>query len=73
MSQPFVPAGEAYTQHIFLEGSYGAALILGEGQAIDWFLPRDVDTLLMSVHARAAMEALNKWLTGAIGHPDQKA
>lgn len=61
LSQPFSYAGRAYRQHIFLERYDGAVLILGEGQAMNWFVPSETGALLMSAHARTAVAALDKW------------
>jgi len=63
MSQPFETEGRAYTQHIFLERYDGSLLVLGEGRAMQWFAPRDTGALLMSPHSRAAVEALDRWLS----------
>ncbi|MDJ0512851.1 MAG: NUDIX domain-containing protein [Methyloceanibacter sp.] len=71
MSQPFRTEGRAYTQHIFLEHYDGSLLVLGEGQAMQWFAPRDTGALLMSPHSRVALEALDRWLAwgqGQLGH-----
>lgn len=65
LSQRFSNAGRAYAQHIFLEPYDGAELILGEGQAMKWFAPNETGVLLMSAHARAAVEALARWLAWA--------
>ncbi|MEM7399926.1 MAG: NUDIX domain-containing protein [Pseudomonadota bacterium] len=68
MSQPFSTEGRAYTQHIFLEAYDGSVLVLGEGQAMQWFAPRDTGALKMSAHSRAAVEALDRWLAWGQGH-----
>ncbi|WP_208430475.1 NUDIX domain-containing protein [Methyloceanibacter sp. wino2] len=65
LSQRFSNAGRAYAQHIFLEPYDGAELILGEGQAMKWFAPNETGVLLMSAHASAAVEALDRWLAWA--------
>ncbi|ODR98590.1 hypothetical protein AUC68_09295 [Methyloceanibacter methanicus] len=61
LTQPFVHEGRTYTQHIFLERYDGAALVLGEGQAMKWFATHETGPLLMSPHSRAAVEALGRW------------
>jgi 8-oxo-dGTP diphosphatase len=67
LSQPFSNQGRAYIQHIFLERYDGTALVLGEGQAMKWFAPRETGVLPMSAHAKAAVEALDRWLWCQLG------
>ena len=61
-SQDFIHAGRTYSQHIFIEEYNGSALVLGEGQAMDWFALHETGGLLMSNHSRAAVEALSQVL-----------
>ena len=72
LSQPFLCEGRTYTQHIFLERYGGAPLSLGEGQAMRWFSPNETGALLMSVHSRAAVEALDRWLALVQSESDRK-
>ncbi len=67
LSQPFDYEGQLYWQHIFLERYEGAPLNLGEGQAMMWYAPSEIGTLLMSTHARAAVQALDRWLAWGVG------
>jgi hypothetical protein len=43
--------------HVFVERYNGRPLILGEGQAMDWFLPSATKDLLMVEAERAIIEA----------------
>jgi 8-oxo-dGTP diphosphatase len=72
LSQPFGYEGQPYTQHVFVERYDGTALILGEGQGMMWYEPSETGTLLMSMHARTAVDALDRWLAWELGQGGTK-
>jgi len=58
----FNDRGRAFTQYVFIERYDGSDLVLGEGQAMGWFLASETKTLLMSSHARDTVAALAGFL-----------
>jgi hypothetical protein len=46
--------------HIFVERYDGSPLILGEGQAMAWFLPCETHDLLMNDHDRLIIDAVER-------------
>ena len=61
-AQRFVYDGIECTKHVFIEKYDGAALVLGEGQGMGWFLPAETRELKMVDHDRAIVEAMEKLL-----------
>ena len=51
-----------YTRHIFLEEYDGSELVLGEGQAMGWFLVSETDVLPMTDPTRRIIEAVGYFL-----------
>jgi hypothetical protein len=44
--------------HVFVEKYNGSILILGEGQAMGWFLSGETNDLMMNLHDRSVIQAL---------------
>jgi 8-oxo-dGTP diphosphatase len=66
-TQEFTDQERIYRQYIFIERYDGSDLVLGEGQAMGWFLASETTDLLMSHHARQAVEALGRLLKAGRG------
>jgi 8-oxo-dGTP diphosphatase len=49
--------GSELVLHVFIEPYNGGPLLLGEGQAMGWFLPEATKDLLMVDHDRAIVKA----------------
>jgi 8-oxo-dGTP diphosphatase len=47
-----------YKVHVFVEEYSGGKLILGEGQAMGWFLTEETNDLLMNDHDRSVIDSL---------------
>jgi 8-oxo-dGTP diphosphatase len=60
LTQNFTDQSRVFRQYVFVERYDGSALVLGEGQAMGWFLAQDTASLLMSDHARRTVEALGR-------------
>jgi 8-oxo-dGTP diphosphatase len=58
----FTYLGRNYTQYVFIERYDGSDLVLGEGQAMGWFLASEIQDLLMIRHTRQTIEALGRLL-----------
>ena len=52
---------DEYTVHAFVEKYDGGELILGEGQAMGWFLPDETNDLLMNDHDRLVIASLKRF------------
>jgi 8-oxo-dGTP diphosphatase len=53
--------GNEYAVHVFVEEYDGGKLILGEGQAMGWFLPDQTNDLLMNDHDRLVVDSLKRF------------
>ena len=58
----FVHQGNEYAMHVFVEKYNGSILILGEGQAMGWFLSGETNDLMMNLHDRSVIQALESVL-----------
>jgi 8-oxo-dGTP diphosphatase len=57
-----------YKVHVFVEEYSGGKLILGEGQAMGWFLTEETNDLLINDHDRSVIDSLK----GFLGPPQTK-
>jgi 8-oxo-dGTP diphosphatase len=62
--QEFIYRGSKHTKHVFVEQYNGAALILGEGQGMGWFLAAETRELMMNDHDRAVIDLIKNCLHG---------
>lgn len=60
--QNFAYRGSEHTKHVFVEQYNGATLILGEGQAMGWFLAAH---LMMNDHDRSIIDLMRELLSRA--------
>jgi 8-oxo-dGTP diphosphatase len=63
VAQKFIYRGSEHTKHVFVEQYNGATLILGEGQAMGWFLASETRGLLINDHDRSIIGLMQKFLS----------
>ena len=65
VAQKFAYRGSEHTKHVFVEQYNGATLILGEGQAMGWFLAAQTRDLMMNDHDRSIIDLMRQLLSRA--------